>query len=204
MTSDHWQQVWTERSPDEVSWFQPSADTSLALITEVSQPGVGVIDVGGGASTLIQGLILAGYRDLTVVDIAPAALEVAKERLGGQAQYVSWRVGDVTDLDPGRTFHVWHDRAVLHFLTDPDDRARYLASLERCLVPGGHAVIATFGPDGPEACSGLPVHRYDADALTETLGDGFELLDHRLEDHTTPAGATQQFLYAVARRRPAR
>lgn len=198
----HWDEVWSDRDPTAVSWFQDDPATSLRLIRQVTDPSAAVVDVGGGASVLVDHLLDAGYADVTVVDIAGSALALAEQRLGDRAGRVSWVVRDVTELDLGRQIDCWHDRAVLHFLTD-DDVARYREALRRTVRPGGHVVLATFGPDGPETCSGLPVRRYGHDDLAAVPGEGFELVDAVEELHTTPAGVAQQFLYGLLRRDPA-
>jgi len=199
----HWQRVWTSRLPHDVSWFEPDAATSLDLILGAARPpGAAIIDVGGGASVLVDGLLAAGFRDVTVLDVSAAALAVSQARLGREAAGVHWIAADVLtgDLAP-RRFDLWHDRAVFHFLTEPHDRARYVDVLADALRPGGHAVMATFASDGPERCSGLPVARYDATGLADALGPTFQLVRHQRAVHATPGGATQAFLYAVLRRR---
>jgi SAM-dependent methyltransferase len=160
-----------------------------------------VLDVGGGASTLVDDLLARGYRDLSVLDISAAALNVARERLGETANAVTWLAADLLDapLQEAR-YDLWHDRAVFHFLTEAEQRVRYLRQLARALKPGGHAILATFGPQGPLKCSGLDTVRYDAGELARELGDGFTLIDSTMEFHATPFGTTQPFLYALFRR----
>ena len=199
---EHWEQVYGERSPDEVSWYQPHVAMSLALIEAT---GLGaeaaVIDVGGGASTLVDDLLARGFSDLTVLDLSQTALDAARERLGEAGQVVHWLQRDITaeNLDADR-YDLWHDRAVFHFLTEAADRAAYRANLERALKPGGQLIMATFAEDGPEQCSGLPVCRYSPDALAAELGPAFELLEHRRELHHTPGGKEQAFKYCRFRR----
>ena len=192
----HWQGVYSSRSYTDVSWYQAEPARSLALI-EAS--GIAkdraIIDVGGGASTLVDHLLDRGYQRLTVLDIAADALRQARERLGERASTADWQVADVAAFRAERRFALWHDRAVLHFLIDAGERERYVDALRRALVPGGHAILAGFGPDGPKKCSGLPVRRYSVEKFGELLGPDFELLDHAIDEHTTPGGATQQFLY---------
>jgi len=200
MTSDHWDRVWSDRDPDQVTWFQAEPKLSLRLLKSVMTGEDGIIDIGGGASRLVDHLLDHGYGDITVLDIAPSALSAAQERLGQKIERVNWIVADVTQADLRRTFDVWHDRAVFHFLTDEGDRRRYLATLAASIPVGGYVVLATFGPDGPEQCSGLPVRRYSTELIQETLGDGYELIDHEIEQHLAPSGVTQQFLYALFRR----
>lgn len=193
----HWEHVYSTRSPDAVSWYQPHAALSLDLIRRIGAgPATRVIDVGGGASTLVDDLLDRGVGDVTVLDISAAALHVAQERLGPAAARVHWIAGDITRvrLEPA-AYDIWHDRAVFHFLTDPADRAAYVAQVRRAVRPGGHVIVATFGPDGPEQCSDLPVMRYAPQALHAQFGGQFELLDHLTEEHRTPGGAIQQFVY---------
>ena len=194
----HWEGVYTTRAPDEVSWYAPRLEKSLELVLAARPPPAAVIDVGGGASTLVDDLLGLGYEPVTVLDVSDAALQVSRARLGERAGRVRWIAGDVihTDLPP-EAFDVWHDRAAFHFLLDPADRAAYAARAARSVRPGGHLVIATFAPDGPERCSGLEVARYDGEALARTLGPGFRLEDETRETHVTPRGTEQRFVYAV-------
>jgi RimJ/RimL family protein N-acetyltransferase len=193
---DHWQGVYASRSHTDVSWYQVEPARSLEFI-EAS--GVArdraIVDVGGGASTLVDHLLDRGYTRLTVLDIAADALRQSQERLGQGATAIDWRVADVVSFRAERRFALWHDRAVLHFLVDAAERKRYVEGLRRALAPGGHVVLAAFGPDGPQKCSGLPVRRYSVEMFAALLGPEFELLDQAIEEHTTPGGATQQFLY---------
>lgn len=197
----HWEGVYGAKAPESVSWYQPQASRSLELIKE---SGVGpfgrIIDVGAGASVLVDNLLDAGYRDLTVLDISAAALERARSRLGARAGDVTWIESDVTGTDlPAGAFDLWHDRAVFHFLVDPGDRQAYLQVLRRALRPGGYVIIATFAEDGPERCSGLPVQRYSPQQLHAQLGDAFALVQHEREEHRTPGGAVQRFQYSLLR-----
>jgi SAM-dependent methyltransferase len=197
----HWQRVYAERGPDEMSWTEAVPEVSLALIEEADLPReAAILDVGGGASHLARELLRAGYTDLTVADISPGALEQAAAEIGADAERVAWVEADVRGHDFGRRFDLWHDRAVFHFMVEPEDRAAYLATLERALRPGGHLVVATFGPEGPTECSGLPVRRYDAAALSDALGPHYEPISSRLVAHRTPSGREQQFHYAHMRR----
>jgi len=199
----HWQQVYEERAPSEVSWFESAPDRSVALIEAT---GVGkdaaIVDVGGGASRLAGELLAAGYNDVTVADISERALEEARAELGDRAESISWIEADVRGDAFGRRFDLWHDRAVFHFMVDEADRAAYLDTLGESLAPCGHLVIATFGPQGPEQCSGLPVRRYGAEELADQLGPRFEALGSEIVVHGTPSGNAQQFLYARFRRLP--
>lgn len=194
---DHWQRAYRERQPREVSWYEQAPEVSLELIEGAElAPSAAILDAGGGASSLAGHLIAAGYTDVTVADLSRAALERAREDLGEAAGEVEWVQADLRDHDFGRRFDLWHDRAVLHFMVEPSDREGYLATLRRSLRSGGHAILAAFGPEGPTRCSGLPVVRYSAAELSALLGGEFELLSSRLQDHRTPLGATQQFVYA--------
>lgn len=198
---EHWEEVYRTRRADQVSWYQASPVTSLALVEAL---GVGaatpVIDVGAGASTFVDALVARGFTDLSVLDVSATALDAARSRVGAVAP-VEWITADVLAWTPARAFGLWHDRAVLHFLVDEADRDAYLATLQTA-VPEGAVILATFAPDGPEACSGLPVRRYDGGELAELL-EGFEVVDVRRELHRTPWGAEQPFTFVAARRRPA-
>ncbi|MBU6456499.1 MAG: methyltransferase domain-containing protein [Bradyrhizobium sp.] len=198
----HWQNVYTTKAEAGVSWFQETPEPSLELMAEVeATPASAIIDIGGGASRLVDRLIDRGFEDLTVLDLSGAALEAAKARLGGRAASVQWIVADVTVWEPSKAYDIWHDRAAFHFLSGHDDRVAYVARLTRALKTGGYAIIATFAPDGPEQCSGLPVVRYDADGLAQVLGPAFELVHTRRHAHATPWGSVQSFQFSVFRRR---
>ncbi|MCC6888021.1 MAG: class I SAM-dependent methyltransferase [Hyphomicrobiales bacterium] len=198
----HWQGVYTAKGEREVSWFEPSPALSLQLIAAANEgTRISVIDVGGGASRLPDALVAAGYKDVTVLDVSAAALAISRQRLGSLAERVAWIAADVTVWEPLRSYDVWHDRAVFHFLTAASDRAAYVARLRRALCAGGTAIIGTFAMDGPEQCSGLPVVRYDAAGLAKELGDDFALVEARLHDHQTPWGSMQRFQFSVFRRR---
>ena len=196
-SKSHWERVYTSKATDAVSWYQPHATLSLALIQRVAQSGsASVIDVGGGASTLVDDLLSQSFDDVSVLDISGAALEVARQRLGSCATKVQWIEGDITTAAlPQTRYDIWHDRAVFHFLTDKDDRAAYVAQVRRAVKPGGHVIVAAFAPDGPLQCSGLPVVRYAPDALHAEFGGAFELLEHLREDHRSPGGTVQHFVY---------
>jgi len=193
----HWENVYATKPAQRVSWYQPHATLSLAMIQKsVHRSGASVIDVGGGASTLVDDLIASGYRDITVLDLSRAALDVARKRLGDDAERVHWIEGDVTTVAlPERKFDVWHDRAVFHFLTEPAARSAYIAQVMRAVKPGGHVIVAAFGPDGPTQCSGLPVMRYAPESLHATFGSAFQLIEHTAEEHHTPGGSVQHFVY---------
>jgi len=197
----HWEGVYTKKGENEVSWFQESPAPSLQLIAQVgATPASAIIDIGGGASRLVDNLIEQGFEDVTVLDLSEAALEAAKARLGGSAAQVQWIVADATVWEPLKAYDIWHDRAAFHFLTEDRDRAAYIARLERALKVGGYAIIATFALDGPERCSGLPVVRYDPASLGQTLGRAFQLVDTRRQIHATPWGSEQSFQFSLFRR----
>ncbi|MGO8754684.1 MAG: class I SAM-dependent methyltransferase [Gallionellaceae bacterium] len=198
----HWEQVYTTKPSKAVSWFQNHADQSLRLIHKT---GLGkdaaIIDVGGGASTLVDDLLAEGYTDVTVLDLSSTAISVAKQRLGIHADIVHWMESDITRAKfPIHRFDIWHDRAVFHFLTDPADRHSYVERVMRSVRPGGHVIVATFAEDGPEECSGLPVMRYQPETLHAEFGDAFLLVEHEKEAHHTPSGAIQQFVYCYCRK----
>jgi ubiquinone/menaquinone biosynthesis C-methylase UbiE len=201
----HWESIYRTKSPTQVSWYQPEARLSLDLIRRVAADlDAPIMEVGGGASTLVDGLLSAGYRDVTVLDLAPTALARAQERLGEQKAQVRWIVADVLNAPlPRASCVVWHDRAVFHFLTDPRDRARYVAQAQRIVRPGGHVIVASFGPEGPSRCSGLEVVRYSPEGLHAEFGSAFQLLESSQENHRTPTGATQAFVYCLCRVEPA-
>lgn len=197
----HWERVYQSKRADEVSWFRPHLDISLAVIAKaVPDRGARIIDVGGGEATLVDDLLAAGYRHIDVLDLAETALEVTRQRLGDTATGIGWLHGDVTTYPfAHNAYDLWHDRAVFHFLTDPAARAAYVQQVLHAVKPGGHVMVATFGPEGPRQCSGLEVVRYDAASLHGAFGDRFMLVEHQLEEHTTPAGRLQQFVYCLCR-----
>ena len=197
----HWEKVYQTKAADAVSWYRPHLEKSLAFIRRAaSDLSAAIIDVGGGESTLVDDLLADGYRDVTVLDISPTAIETAKKRLEGKAKDVAWLAADITKTDlPRQRYDVWHDRAVFHFLTEPQQRAAYVRQVLLALKPGGHVIVATFGPEGPKKCSGLDVMRYDADALHDEFGAGFQLMESATELHATPFGTTQQFVYCLCK-----
>jgi SAM-dependent methyltransferase len=199
----HWDGVYAQRDPTEVSWYEPAPEISLALI---ERTGLGrdaaILDVGGGTSGLAWALLRDGYSDVTVADISAGSLRQAQTALGADVGLVGWVQADVRTHDFGRRYELWHDRGVFHFMVSAADRDAYLEALRRALRPGGHAVLATFGPDGPTRCSGLPARRYDAEELLRLLGGEFHAIATRLHEHTTPSGERQQFLYLLAHRTP--
>lgn len=201
---EHWDGVYGARPDDELTWFEATPAVSLALVREHLQPGAPFIDIGAGASRLVDALLDEGFGPLTVLDLSAAAMAVSRQRLGPRADEVAWTQADVTAWRPGRDYAVWHDRAVFHFLTGAEERAGYARTLDAALRPGGIAIIATFADDGPEMCSGLPVVRYAPEALTRELDrllpGRFERLDARRHMHITPKGNRQSFQYSVFRR----
>lgn len=197
----HWQKVWTGNGEKGKSWYQESPRISIDLIERSGvSPADPVIDIGGGASRLVDHLLDRGYRDLTVLDLSVAALEHARHRLGKRAHDVTWIVADVTTFRPDRRYALWHDRAAFHFLVSGVDRKEYCAVMDRSLTTGGQAIIGTFAPDGPARCSGLDIVRYDACGLMAELGPDWELAEESKETHITPAGAEQRFgFYRIKR-----
>ena len=194
----HWEGVYANRSVNELGWYKPNPDVSLSLISEASSGRpVRVIDVGGGASMLVDGLLTRGYEQVAVLDIAAPALEHAKCRLGDKASSVQWIVADVREANSLGEFDIWHDRAVFHFLVDAADRQKYAAVASRTVPVGGHVIIATFSPTGPEKCSGLPTCRYSSNSLACELGAGFKLVKEVPEIHITPCGKNQAFVYTM-------
>ena len=203
-SKQHWDEVYAQKAEDSVSWFQPRPELSLALIAAAGlAPLDPIVDVGGGASRLVDQLLAQGHQDVTVLDVAAAALEKSRTRLGVAKDSAHWVVADITRWRPERRYRLWHDRAVFHFLTAPEDRLAYRRALETGLMPGGTAIIASFALDGPERCSGLPVQRYSPDTLAAELGPAFKLMERRQEEHTTPAGRLQRFQYSLFRFEPA-
>jgi SAM-dependent methyltransferase len=198
---EHWEQVYSSKPADRLGWYKPRLQTSLDWISALGlEPDTPVIDIGGGASTLIDDLLGQGFSAITVLDIAEPALALLRTRLGDKAAVVNWLCGDITSMElPEDAFGLWHDRAVFHFLTEASDRERYKANLTRSLRSGGHLIIGTFAPEAPPKCSGLPVQRYNLELLCDTLGDEFELQRHRKEMHITPGGVEQMYLYCEFR-----
>lgn len=194
----HWDNVYGSKKTDEVSWFRPHLDESLRWLD--SLPRGALLDVGAGASTLVDDLLARGYPRPTVNDLSARALDATRQRLGARADDVDWLVGDITTLTlPHQAFDLWHDRAVFHFLRGDDERARYVAAVRRAVKPGGHVLMATFGPDGPTRCSGLEVSRYSPAALHAEFGPDFVRVGSASEIHHTPAGGAQQFTYCLCR-----
>ena len=197
----HWESVYGTKGEHEVSWFQENPAASLDLIAATGvKSAASIVDIGGGASRLVDGLLDKGFEAVTILDLSEQALSAAKARLGARASEVRWVVADVTKWQPAQAYDVWHDRAAFHFLTDLKDRAAYAERVAMAVRPGGHVIIGTFAPDGPERCSGLPVLRHDAASLGDMLGPAFELIESRRDDHHTPMGATQRFQFSRFRR----
>jgi SAM-dependent methyltransferase len=196
-TREHWERVYETKAPDQVSWFRSHLETSLELIERAAGAvSASIIDVGGGASTLVDDLIARGYRNITVLDVSQTAIDVTRARLGPASQNVHWLTADITKADlPDHAFDVWHDRAVFHFLTAHEERLAYVRRVASAVKAGGHVIISTFGTEGPNRCSGLDVLRYDARSLHGEFGARFRLISSSEELHHTPFGTTQQFLY---------
>ena len=198
---DHWEAVYAERAADRVSWYRPHLDESLSFLSAAKIPlTAAIIDVGGGTSTFVDDVLARGYSNVTVLDLSAIALETARRRLGARASGVHWICADVTQANlPENTYDFWHDRAVFHFLTDAAARSRYVDAVRRAVRPGGHIVVATFGPHGPEKCSGLEVMRFSPDALHAEFGDDFAKIADSTEIHETPWGSEQEFVYCYCR-----
>jgi SAM-dependent methyltransferase len=196
-TRDHWNRIYQAKSPIETSWYEPHLETSLNWILEaVPDRTASIIDVGAGESTLVDDLLEKQYCSLTVLDVSEAAIRKSQSRLGLTANKVHWLVGDLTKVAlPVRAYHLWHDRAVFHFLTEPTQRLAYVRQLASALEIGGQVLMATFGPQGPLKCSGLNTCHYSAESLQRELGQEFRMVRHSLVDHETPSGTRQQFLY---------
>lgn len=201
-SKEHWEKVYNTKASTEVSWFQQHAKRSLKLIRDAAIPiSASIIDVGGGASTLVDDLLADGYERLTVLDLSAAALAAAKARLGARASKVRWIEADVLETElPLNAYDVWHDRAVFHFLTTEDERQAYVHKVLQAVKPGGLVIVATFAEDGPTSCSGLPVMRYGASELHAEFGEPFQLLGHERESHHTPGGGEQKFVYCFCRK----
>jgi len=200
-TRDHWDHTYRVKSDTEVSWYQPTPERSLSLVKAAARDkATSIIDIGGGASRLVDELLAEGFRDLTVLDVSEVALGHSIDRLAGRAGKVSWIVADITSWQPERSWDIWHDRAVFHFLTDRAAQDAYIAALMRATKAQSHIIMATFALNGPERCSGLPVQRYSAQTLAARLGPAFALYAEAAEPHPTPFGTTQEFSYAAFKR----
>jgi len=199
---DHWESVYTSKTTDRLGWYKPHLQTSLNWIESLAlPPDAPIIDIGGGTSTLVDDLLDGGHQSMTVLDLSAQALSLVRQRLASRAKQVTWLVGDITRIElPQRQFELWHDRAVLHFLTSTEQQQLYRGNLTGALKPGGRVVIGVFSPLAPPRCSGLPVHRYDVAGMKALLGDGFELERDHQELHITPGGVEQMYLYCQFRR----
>lgn len=198
----HWEQIYQTKPATQVSWFQAHPLLSLQYIQQTGvDKNAQIIDIGGGASMLVDHLLDDGFQHVTVLDISASALQVAQQRLGARADMVTWLEADITQaVLPNFEYDVWHDRAVFHFLTEPEDRRRYVDAVRKSVKPGGYVIVATFASDGPERCSGLQVVRYDPQNLHKEFGTDFELLDSTREEHHTPFGTDQKFIYCYCRK----
>lgn len=199
----HWEHIYETKAPSQVSWYQEHAQLSLSFIQRAGiATTANIIDVGGGASILVDDLLAAGFLHVSVLDISAKALEVARNRLGARAAEVNWIEADITRVElPFHSYDVWHDRAVFHFLIQAEDRRRYVQAVQHAVRPGGHVIVATFALDGPLRCSDLDVARYDADSLHDEFGEHFTLIDSARETHQTPFGTQQKFIYCYCRKR---
>lgn len=198
----HWEGIYQENKPNEVSWFQPKMAISLDLIKSVeTRKDARIIDIGGGASTLVESLLADGYKNLSVLDISGSALAKIKDRLKERTNQIEWFETSILDFASSKKFDLWHDRAVFHFLVNSRDRAIYLENLKSCLNPNGHFIVATFAIDGPLKCSGLEVVRYDENLMKKEVGKDFELIKSCNEIHKTPWDTEQKFTYFLFKRR---
>lgn len=198
----HWEHIYETKAPTQVSWYQEHAQFSLQFIQKTGiRKTDHLLDVGGGASTLVDDLLAEGFQHISILDVSATALQLARQRLGARAAEVNWIEADITQAElPEQTYDLWHDRAVFHFLTQPADRQRYIDNVRRAVRVGGHIIVATFAPDGPERCSGLEVVRYSSESLHREFGRGFDLVNSTNETHHTPFGTDQKFIYCYCRR----
>ena len=193
---EHWEHIYSDKNSTEVSWYQQHPEISLELIKSTGvEKSARIIDIGGGASTLVDYLLSTGYENISVLDISRSAIEQAKQRLGEHESRIQWLEKDITAFVAQQKFDLWHDRAVFHFLTDAEDRLSYVKTISSSLCSGSHAIIATFNIDGPKKCSGLEIVRYSTESLSAVFSENFQLVDTRTEEHRTPGGATQSFVY---------
>jgi len=201
-SKSHWENIYHTKDATQVSWFQEHPALSLDFIKATGvEKTAQIIDVGGGASRLVDDLLTEGYHHITVLDISAAALQVAQQRLGSQASLVTWIEADITHVElPSNYYDVWHDRAVFHFLTKPEDRKRYVETVRHAVKTGGHIIVATFAPEGPNRCSGLDIVKYDPEHLHSEFGNDFALVNSSEETHHTPFGTEQQFIYCYCRK----
>jgi ubiquinone/menaquinone biosynthesis C-methylase UbiE len=199
----HWSEVYQNKASDNVSWYQEKPELSLKLIEETGlSKNARIIDVGAGASTLVDHLLETGYSEISLLDISPESLDISKKRLGEKSLRLKWLVGDITNIElPKAAFELWHDRAVFHFLTEEAQQQTYLEKITQSLAPNGHLIIATFASDGPLQCSGLDVMRYDVESLERFFGNDFALLASASESHLTPWASEQKFIYCHFQRK---
>lgn len=200
-TKSHWEGIYTEKPPQDVSWFQQEPTISLKIIQRIGDKNARIIDVGGGASVLVDHLLKLGYSNLAVLDISGKAIEYVKKRLSDQATKIEWFEKDITEFIPLHTYDIWHDRAVFHFLIDIKSRQLYINALKNTVKSGSHVIIATFAKDGPTKCSGLDIVQYDNRSIQHELGNEFILLESQFETHITPAGREQHFIYFIFQRK---
>jgi ubiquinone/menaquinone biosynthesis C-methylase UbiE len=200
--AEHWEEIYTAKPANQVGWYAPHLETSRRWIAELKLAAENpIIDVGGGASTLVDDLLDSGHKNLTVLDLSERAIHVTKERLGKLSSAVTWLHGNVTEIElPSRNFGLWHDRAVFHFLIEQEMAQKYRDAILRALKIGGYFIVGTFGLDAPPQCSGLPVQRYTSELLSDTFGKEFELKRHQNEMHNTPSGAEQAYVYCLFQR----
>ena len=201
-TKNHWEHIYETKAPTQVSWYQEHAQYSLQFIQNAGvQKTDHIIDIGGGASTLVDDLVAEGFQHISILDVSGTALQLARQRLGARAGVVNWIEADITQVElPEQAYDLWHDRAVFHFLTQPADRQHYIENVRQAVRKGGHVIIATFAPDGPDHCSGLEVIRYSPERLHHEFGAGFELKESTRETHHTPFGTEQKFIYCYCRK----
>ena len=200
--AEHWEEIYTAKPANQVGWYAPHLETSRRWIAELKLAAENpIIDVGGGASTLVDDLLDSGHKNLTVLDLSERAIHVTKERLGNLSSAVTWLHGNVTEIElPSRNFGLWHDRAVFHFLIEQEIAQKYRDAILRALKIGGYFIVGTFGLDAPPQCSGLPVQRYTSELLSDTFGKEFELKRHQNEMHNTPSGVEQAYVYCLFQR----
>lgn len=198
----HWENIYHTKESTQVSWFQEHPDLSIEFIKQTGVDKTGqIIDVGGGASLLVDTLLAEGYQNVTVLDISARALQIAQQRLELKASFVTWMEADITRVElPYNFYDVWHDRAVFHFLTQPEDRKHYVDVVRRAVKTGGHVIVATFALDGPNRCSGLEIVQYDSEHLHDEFGNDFALVNSASETHQTPFGTEQKFIYCYCRK----
>lgn len=198
----HWEEVYDKKSYQDASWYQERPEVSLKIIEELELPKTAkIIDIGGGNSNLAEFLLKQGYRDISVLDISEKALEKARQRLGEASEKINWIVADASDFEVTKVYHLWHDRAAFHFLTEDHQIENYLRTLDNSMASGGFVILATFSKEGPEKCSGRTIKQYSKEDLQELFQQKFELLKHENVDHKTPGGAIQNFTFCCFRKK---